>query len=70
MKFTRHYDNSGRYVTHYTSENGYKIKGNADKHIFTGRMIPADFWYIYDADGNRIGGAGTLKEAKQIVANL
>lgn len=54
----------------YTSENGFTIKSNACKGMFTGRMMKADFWYIYDSENNRIDGACTLREAKQIVENL
>lgn len=70
MKFTRNYDNSGRYVVSYTAENGYKIKSNASKNIFTARMMKADFWYIYDSKGNRVTGAPTLKECKAIVSAM
>lgn len=64
MKFTK--INAGKYI----SENGYTIKSNASKNIFTSKMMKADFWYIYDTEGNRIDGARTFKEAKQIVENI
>lgn len=64
MKFTK------ISVGKYKAENGYTIKSNACKGMFTGRMMKADFWYIYDAEGNRIDGACTLKEAKQIVESM
>ena len=51
----------------YKTENGYIIKSNACMGQFTGRMMKANFWYIYDTKGNRIDGGGTLKEAKQII---
>lgn len=69
MKYTRHYDMKGN-ITHYTSENGYTIKSNASKNIFTSKTMKADFWYIYDSEGNRVDGAPTLKECKEIVERL
>lgn len=53
---------------YYKSDNGFYIKSNAGKNIFTSRMMRADFWYIYDGEpinGRKwIGGGCTLREAK------
>ena len=66
MKFNRNYDYRGN-VTSYTAENGYMIKSNACKDIFTGKMIRPDFWWIYNKNGERIDGASTLREAKELI---
>lgn len=59
---------------YYRSENGFYIKGNGYRHMFTGKQVQADFWYIYDGEvtNNRkwIGGECTLKEAKAEVERM
>jgi len=54
----------------YKADNGYTIKSNASKNIFTGRPIKADFWYIYDAEGNRVDGDVSYADAKARLEEL
>lgn len=67
MKYTKHYDTYQKYVTHYTAENGYIIRGNASRHIFSSRIIPSDFWYVYDRNGNEVFADHLLKNCKAFV---
>lgn len=70
MKYTRHYDRCQDYVTHYTTDNGYVIKGNAGRDIFSSRVIPSDFWYVYDKDGNQVFCDHLLKRCKEFVESI
>ena len=69
MKFTRHYHEYYNFVTHYTAENGYEIKGNGGLLIFGG-FTRADFWTVYNPNGQEVFASHYLKDCKKFVEDI
>lgn len=55
------------YVVAYKASNGFIIRGNAGRNIFSCKVIPSDWWTVYDPLGNEVFSDHLLSRCKTYV---